>query len=97
MPNALFKKGDNTLPTNYCPVSLLNCLSKVFEKVVANRLIAYITDNNLVSPNQSGFLPKDSSTNQLMKTDYILQGFDTGHESITIFQDISKAFDRVWH
>jgi hypothetical protein len=94
----IFKKGDNTLPTNYRPVSLLNCLSKVFEKVVANRLITYILDNKLVSPNQSGFMPKDSTTNQLVKiVDYVLQGFDHGNDSIAVFLDISKAFDRVWH
>jgi hypothetical protein len=95
---SIFKKGDNSLPTNYRPISLLHCLSKVFEKVVANRLITYIVDNKLVSPNQSGFLPKDSTTNQLVKiVDYILQGFDRGQDSIAIFLDISKAFDRVWH
>jgi hypothetical protein len=29
--------------------------------------------------------------------DYIPQGFDNGQDSIAIFLDISKAFDRVWH
>jgi hypothetical protein len=33
----LFKKGDKTVPMNYRPVSLLSCLSKVFEKLVASK------------------------------------------------------------
>jgi hypothetical protein len=44
----IVKKGDNTLPTNYRPVSLLNCLSNVFEKVVADRLIT--TETSITKP-----------------------------------------------
>jgi hypothetical protein len=66
--------------------------------VVANRLITYIVDNKLVSPNRSGFLPKDSITNQLVKiVDLSFKFFDRGQDSIAIFLDISKAFDRVLH
>ncbi len=94
----IFKKGDMSTVTNYRPVSLLSCLSKVFEKAVSNRLISYIKENNLISANQSGFMPDDGTTNQIVKiVDYILQGFDSGKDTIAVFLDISKAFDRVWH
>ena len=51
-----------------------------------------------MSPKQSGFRPGDSCTNQLLPIAHeILSAFDDGHEVRSVFLDISKAFDRVWH
>ncbi len=94
----IFKKGDKALPSNYRPVSLLCCLSKVFEKLVAQKFMHYIKQNNLITEHQSGFMPSDSTTNQLIYvTDHILNGFEKGEDSLAVFLDISKAFDKVWH
>lgn len=41
------KKDDNTLPTNYRPISVLPTVSKVFEKVMFDQIYAYFSDNNL--------------------------------------------------
>ena len=54
--------------------------------------------NNLISPNQSGFQPGDSCINQLLSiTHEIYNSFDEGLEVRSVFLDISKAFDKVWH
>ena len=54
--------------------------------------------NNLISPNQSGFKPGDSCTNQLLAiTHEIYRSFDEGFDVRGVFLDISKAFDKVWH
>ena len=37
----VFKKADNLSKENYRPVSILPCLSKIFERVIANRLNEY--------------------------------------------------------
>ena len=51
-----------------------------------------------MSPNQSGFKPGDSCTNQLLSiTHEIYKSFDNGFEVRGVFLDISKAFDKVWH
>ena len=57
------------------------------------------TENSLVSENQSGFKPGDSScTNQLLSIAHqIYKSFDDGHEVCSVFFDMSKAFDKVWH
>ena len=56
------------------------------------------SENDLISPKQSGFRPGDSCTNQLLSIAHeILSAFDDGHEVRGVFLDISKAFDRVWH
>ena len=49
---------------NYRPISLLSCISKVFEKLVFNKIYTYLTANNLMSPSQSGFRPGDSTVRQ---------------------------------
>ena len=55
-------------------------------------------ENNLISPNQSGFKPEDSCINQpLAITHKIYNSFDEGLEVRNIFLDIYKAFDKVWH
>ena len=94
----IFKKGDRTLPQNYRPISLLCCISKIFERLVADRLMKYLQLNNLISNGQSGFMPNDCTTNQIIKIiTNILEAFEKGQEMVAIFLDISKAFDKVWH
>ena len=56
------------------------------------------TVNDILTPLQSGFRTGDSSTNQLLHTYHtICEAVDKGKEARTVFCDISKAFDRVWH
>ena len=58
----------------------------------------FFNENNLISPNQSGFRPGDSCVNQLLAiTLEICKSFDEGFEVRGVFLDISKAFDKVWH
>ena len=58
----------------------------------------YVSDNNLLSPNQSGFRTGDSCINQLLSiTHNIYYSLDEGFKTRVIFLDISKAFDKVWH
>ena len=55
---------------------------------------------NPISNNQSGFRPGDSTTNQLIAlVNDINKSFDNRKslEVRTVFLDISKAFDKVWH
>ena len=80
------------------PVSLLPICSKIFERLICNSMQKHISDNNLLSPNQSGFCTGDPCINQLLSiTYYIFHSFDEGMETRAIFLDISKAVDKVWH
>ena len=58
----------------------------------------YFIENKLISSNQSGFKPSDSCINQLLSiTHEIYESFDVGLEVRSVFLNISKAFDKVWH
>ena len=54
----------------------------------------FFTDNNLISPNQSGFTSANSGVNQWIAiTHEIYESFDDGLEVRGVFLYISKAFD----
>jgi hypothetical protein len=92
------KKNSRQEKTNYRPISLLPICGKIFEKIVFDALYTYLMANGLLSKNQSGFRPGDSTINQLLAiTTEIYNAFETLNETRAVFLDISKAFDKVWH
>ncbi len=95
---AMYKKDDYLLCNNYHPISLLPCISKVFERVLFNHIFRYLNMHNLIKKNQSGFILGDSTINQLIAMcNQLYKCIDKGEELVAVFLDLSKAFDRVWH
>ena len=84
--------------SNHRPITLLNSEDKVFDKLIFKHLYNHLRDNDLLSSLQSGFIPGDSTVNQLIYLyNVIYLALDSGKEVRAVFFDISKAFDRVWH
>jgi hypothetical protein len=50
----LFKMGEKNNISNYRPISLLTSFTKIFEKVIFNRLIQHINNNQILSNAQFG-------------------------------------------
>ena len=94
------KKGSKQLVSNYKPISLLPICGKLFERIVFKYTYTHLISNNLITMNQSGFRPGDSTINQLNElVNVIHKSFDQ-RESLevrVVFLDISKAFDKVCH
>ena len=89
---------DKQILKNYSPVSSLPICGKIFERLIFNELLHFLLENNLILPNQSGVKPGDSCINQLLSiTHEIYNSFDEGLEVRSVFLDISKTFDKVWH
>ena len=96
----IFKKNNKQLIKNYRTISLLPICGKILEKVIFNSLYMYLNENNLITKNQSGFRPGDSTINQLLfLVNEIHEAFENPRklEVRAVFLDISKAFDKVWH
>ena len=92
------KKNSRQDKSNYRPISLLTICSKIYEKIIFDSLYSFLIENHLLSPNQSGFRPGDSTINQLLAiTTEIYNSFEKRQETRAAFLDISKAFDKVWH
>ena len=91
-------KNDKQLLKNYRPISLLPICSKVLERLLYNSMFEFFIQNNLITPNQSGFKTGDSCINQLISIAHeIYKSFDDGYEVRGVVFDISKAFGKVWH
>ena len=57
----------------------------------------HLLSNNLITKKQSGFLPNDSVTNQLISlVNSIQSSLDNKLEVRSVYLDISKAFDKAW-
>ena len=68
------------------------------EKAIFKHVFNFFRDNLLLSANQSGFIPGDSTVNPLLSLYHELcLAIDLQKEVRIVFLDISKAFDRVWH
>ena len=91
----IYKKDD---PSNYRPISLLSTVGKVLEKLVHKHVFKFCCDNVIITSFQSGFVPGDSTVNQLIDIyNTFCKALDDCKEVRAIFCDVSKAFDRVWH
>ena len=94
----LYKKEDSMTFSNYRPVSLLCSLSKVFEKVMCNRLVAFLDDFKILYEFQFGFRKNHSTYLAIMSLlDRITKYLENGDFVIGVFLDFSKAFDTVDH
>ena len=94
------RTGGKYCLVNYWPVSLLTICGKIFEKIIFNPVFQFLEENKLLSPNQSGFRPNNSSENQLLSIIYgIYADFDQSPslEVRANFLDFQKTFDKVWH
>ena len=90
--------GERSTAKNYCPVSLLSLVSKVFEKLVNNRIVGHLEKCSLFPDFQYGFRSSRSTADLLtVVSDRIARAFNKSGATRAVTLDISKAFDRVWH
>ena len=94
----LLKKGKKSEITNYRPISLLTSFSKIFEKVIFNRLCNHVNNYNILAHEQYGFRKnmsmEDPSYNLINN---ILDALNNKFTVGGISCDLTKAFDYVNH
>jgi elongation factor P--beta-lysine ligase len=83
---------------NYRPIALLPNFSKVFEKIILNRIQSFFEKNNIINKNQPGFQKGKNTTQAIFN--FMQQIWTDIHKktaSIGLFIGLSKAFDCVSH
>jgi hypothetical protein len=93
----LFKgKGSKKDPNNYRGIALLNSISKVFTKLLNNRLYRWVERNNKLSELQAGFRPGYSAMDQILILKTLIDSQLTRHGTLYVaFIDFAKAFDCI--
>ena len=94
----IHKKGDLDNCNNYRPISLLPTISKIVEKILLKQLYTHFQTNNLLFPHQYGFRKQRSTEHAALEfVDRLLIDIDQNKTPISIFLDLSKAFDCLQH
>jgi hypothetical protein len=90
----IFKSGDSLECDNYRPISIINTIAKILEKIVAKKLLLHLGQNNLLYPHQYGFLPNRSTEQCLVQIiNYATKALNEGMYCIGVYLDLKKAFD----
>lgn len=85
-------------PRSYRPISLLNALGKIFEKIIYNQLIDFIEMEKLLPKHQFGFRRGHSTTHQATRIKKFIEHNKHFKKSTgVVLLDIEKAFDSIWH
>ena len=94
----IHKKNESFLLNNYRPITLLPSLSKILEKLIARKLLSFLTQNEILDTNQYGFRPKRSTTDAIthLIAD-ITNAIEQNKYTLATFLDFSKAFDTIKH
>ena len=83
---------------NYRPISLLSCLGKLFERLLAGRISKYLEHKGLFNKNQSGYRKGKMSSDHLLRlVEESHEGFRHGKVTASLFLDAEAAFDKCWH
>ena len=91
----IFKDGDKQNVKNYRGVVLLDCVSKVLERLIFEKL--YPRVESLLSDDQHGFRKGRSTTTQMIC--YLNEVFENINQPtlLSLYLDFEKAFDKVCH
>lgn len=88
----IFKRGDKTDVTNYRPICILNSISKIFERLVHDGILAFL--NDVIDTCQHGFMKnRSTATNTSICVNNIARNLERGTETHAIYTDFSKAFE----
>lgn len=92
----VYKAGDKDDVNNYRPISVLPAISKILEKLLNSRLIAYLSKYDILSSSQFGFRQGTSTEDAVCAlSSLVVRELDNHTKCMAAFLDLQKAFDTV--
>jgi retron-type reverse transcriptase len=83
---------------NYRPITLVPALSKILEKIISKRMLAFLEKHKILNPSQFGFRRNKSTQDAIaLIVDNITESLNNKLYSDCVFLDLSKAFDCIEH
>ena len=93
----VFKTGDLKEVSNYRPISVLPCFSKILERIMHSRLYSYLVNEKIFSK-QFAFQKGHSTEHAIAQlADKIHESFENDSYTLGVFIDLFKAFDTIDH
>ena len=90
-----FKTGDLKEISNYRPISLLPCFSKILDRITYNCFYSYLVNKKMLYEKQFGFQKGHSTEHAIAQLlDQIYQSFENDNYTLI---NLSKAFDTTDH
>ena len=94
----VYTSGDKSIPDNYRPISLISCISKVFERIIKKQVVAFLDRRGLLNNSQHGFRNGRSCLSALLNVfDNLMNMIDSKSTVDMIYLDFSNAFAMVDH
>ena len=94
--SAIHKKGPKNIQDNYRGIALSSIISKVFGKVINERIIQHLDEKNLRNEFQIGFKKKARTSDHMFVIKCLTDKYTKNGKLYLCFIDFKKAFDTVW-
>ena len=94
----IYKSGNPLDPINYRGITILNCLGKLLNSVLNNRLTSFLIKNNIISKTQIGFEKDSRTSDHIFTLKALIDKYTKNKKKVyACFIDFKKAFDTVDH
>ena len=93
---SLYKGGDKHDKDNFRPITILSQINHIFEKILKNRLLTFLTDIKFLTDFQFGFRKNHSTSHGISYlNEKILENMQKKHVCAALFIDLKSAFDTI--
>ena len=94
----VFKTSDLKETSNFRPISVLPCFSKILERTMDSRLYSCLVNEKMLYLKQFGFQKGHSTKHGIAQlADHSHESFENSNYTLGFFIDFSKAFDAIDH
>ncbi len=95
----IFKSGEKSDPNNYRGICVSSNLGKLFCSIINTRLVHFLTEHNVLSKSQIGFLSNYRTTDHIFTLHTLIDKYINQNKTkiFACFEDFQKGFNSIWH